>query len=144
MQKRIVPPACSTPGSSFQRLPRRVFIDSCTVQTLRKYGEYIYDGGSLGAGDIIHRIPDGVDNVEALRLICQVTSRTLFQWIVSDASRREAQAKGDPDHLKWLFELDNYARTFLAETGPSPQSEAIAARLDEPKFGYLGAGDRSL
>ena len=65
--------------------------------------------------------------------------------IISRAKRPGiAATKGDPDHLKWLFELDNYARAFLAETGPSPQSEAIAARLDEPKFGYLGAGDRSL
>lgn len=35
-------------------------------------------------------------------------------------------------------------RAFLGETGPSPESEALAVRLDETKFGYLGVGDRIL
>jgi hypothetical protein len=131
-------------NDSFEALPRRIFIDSCTVQTLRKYGEFIYDGGSIRAGDILHRISDGLGNVEALRAICQVTSHALFQWIVSDASRQEAAAKGDAGHLQWLFEIDNYSRAFLEQTDPSPESRSLAARLDEPKFGYLGAGDRIL
>jgi hypothetical protein len=137
-------PSPRWPAASFDALPRRIFIDSCTVQTLRRYGEFIYDGGSIGPGDVIYRIPDGLDSIEALRAICQVTSRALFQWIVSDASRLEAAAKGDAGHLQWLFEIDNYSRVFLDETGPSPESRALAARLDEPKFGYLGAGDRIL
>jgi hypothetical protein len=131
-------------AGSFEALPRRVFIDSCTVQTLRKYGQFIYDGGSIRSSDVIHRIPEGLDNLEALRAICQVTSRALFQWIVSDASRHEAAVKGDAGHLQQLFEIDNYARAFLGETGPSPESEALAVRLDETKFGYLGVGDRIL
>ncbi|MCL4711867.1 MAG: hypothetical protein KJZ73_11530 [Pseudorhodoplanes sp.] len=131
-------------AGSFEALPRRIFIDSCTVQTLRKYGEFIYDGGSIRAHDAVHRIPDGLDNVEALGAVCQVTSRAMFQWIVSDASRQEAAAKGDADHLQWLFEIDDYSRSFLHETGASSESRALAARLDEPKFGYLGAGDRIL
>ena len=129
---------------SFEALPRRIFIDSCTVQTLRSYGEFIYDGGSIRPSDVIRRIPDGLENVEALQAICQVTSRALFQWIVSDASRKEAAAKGDAGHLQWLFEIDSYARAFLAETGPSAESQALAAKLDQPKFGYLSAGDRIL
>jgi hypothetical protein len=127
----------------FEDLPCRIFLDSCTVQTLRKYGEFIYDGGSIMEDDRIHQIPDGFENVIALRDICQITSRALFQWIVSDASYQEAQAKRDPDHLSWLCEVAHYARGFL-ETGPSPESSAIAARLDELTFGYLGAGDRVL
>lgn len=114
------------------------------MQTLKKYGEYIYDGGEISDTDVIHRIPDGPENVEALRAICQVTSRALFQWIVSNAGHQEAQAKGNSDHLQWFLEIDHYARVFLEETGPSPESEALAARLDEVMFGYLGAGDRIL
>ncbi|MEA2875552.1 MAG: hypothetical protein QOF14_748 [Hyphomicrobiales bacterium] len=137
-------PLPGPPAGSFEALPRRIFIDTCTVQTMKKYGEYIFDGGWIGAKDVIHRVPDGLENVEALRVICQVTGRALFQWIVSDASRAEVEAKQNDAHLRWLFEIDNYSRTFLDETGPSPESVALAARLDEPKFGYLGAGDRVL
>src|SRR5260370_42522205 len=124
MERRIAcsPTTIRPAAGSFEALPRRVFIDSCTVQTLRKYGEFIYNGASIRSSDVIHRIPDGLDNVEALQAICQVTSRALFQWIVSDASRHEAAAKGDAGHLQWLFEIDNYARAFLDEAGPSPES----------------------
>jgi hypothetical protein len=95
METRVAQPKPARPRSgSFEALPRRIFIDSCTVQTLRKYGEFIFDGGSIGVGDVVHRIPHGLDNIEALRAICQVTSRALFQWIVSDASWQEAAAKG--------------------------------------------------
>ena len=145
MKTRVAAKPAPRPApGSFDALPRRIFIDSCTVQTLRKCGEFIYDGGSITPGDVICRIPDGSDNVEALRAICQVTSRAMFQWIVSEASWREAAAKHDAGHLQWLFEIDNYWRAFLGETGPSRESRALAARLDEPKFGYLGAGDRVL
>lgn len=143
MKTRITNPPALT-AKLFADLPRRIFLDSCTVQTLRKYGEFIYDGGSIMEDDRIHQIPDGFENVIALRDICQITGRALFQWIVSDASYQEAQAKRDPDHLSWLCEVAHYARGFLDETGPSPESSAIATRLDELKFGYLGAGDRIL
>lgn len=144
MNHRISQSTNTRPAAgSFEALPRRIFIDSCTVQTLRKYGEFIYNGGSIGPSDVIRRIPDGLENVEALRAVCLVTSRAMFQWMVSDASRQEAGAKHDVGHLQWLFEIDDYSRNFL-ETGPSLESRALAARLDEGKFGYLGAGDRNL
>jgi hypothetical protein len=144
METRVAPSEQTPPNSPFEALPWRIFIDSCTVQTMRRYGEFIYDGGSILGSNKIHQVPNGLENVVALRDICQVTSRALFQWIVSDASRQEARAKGDPDHLQWLYEVAHYARAFLDETGPTPDSEAIAARLDEHRFGYLGQGDRIL
>jgi hypothetical protein len=110
METRVAPSEqiASEFDSSFKALPRRVFIDSCTVQTLRRYGEFIYDGGSIADSDNIHRIPDGLENVVALRDICQVTSRAKFQWIVSEASRQEARAKSDRDHLRWLYEAAKF------------------------------------
>lgn len=136
-----IPTPCHSP---FEALPRRIFIDSCTVQTLGKYGEFIYDGGSIAEDDKIHCIPQGFENLLALRNICAVTGRAMFQWIVSDTSRMEAEAKRDSAHLQWLFEIANYARPFLEETGPTPRSRALADLLSEPRFGYLGQGDRKL
>lgn len=131
-------------AKQFEDLPRRIFLDSCTVQTLRKYGEFIYDGGSIMKDDRIHQVPDGYENVVALRDICHVTSRAHFRWMVSDASYQEAQAKRDPNHLSWLCEVVHYTRSFHEEIGPSPESKTIATRFDELKFGYLGGGDRVL
>jgi hypothetical protein len=119
-------------------------MDSCTVQTLGRYGEFIYDGGSIQPDDKIYKIPDGFENIASLRDICMVSCRALFQWIVSDSSLQEAQAKLDPYHMQWFYEIAQYARPDIQATGPTPESEALSNRVNEPRFGYLGEGDRVL
>jgi hypothetical protein len=52
---------------SFESLPRRIFLDSCTAQTLRDYGCNIYEAEPIADTDRIRRVTDGVANVEALR-----------------------------------------------------------------------------
>jgi hypothetical protein len=131
-------------AGSFEDLPFRIFLDTCTVQTIFTYGEYIHDGGVIEPANRIRRIPDGLDNVEALRLCCQVTQRAMFQWFVSDHTWAETERRGRIDQLQWLSEIDQYSRGFEKETGPTPESAALAARLAEPRFGYLGHGDRVL
>ena len=49
--------------AAFDALPLRIFLNSCTVQTLGKYGEFIYDGGPIGDDDRIHRMPDGLEEI---------------------------------------------------------------------------------
>jgi hypothetical protein len=128
----------------FERLPRRIFLDSCTAQTLRDYGEYIYEGEPIPGSGSIHRIPNGLANLEALRYIFLVNERALFEWIVSRNSLREADNKRDPGHMQWLWDIADHSITCLEGTGQTPESEALAARLKEPKFGYLSAKDRLL
>ncbi len=43
----------------FESLRRRTFLDSCTAQTLRKYGGYIYLAEPIPASDRIHCVADG-------------------------------------------------------------------------------------
>jgi hypothetical protein len=130
--------------ATFEALPYRIFLDSCTVQTLRDYGGYIYDGGSIPDNDRIHCVVDGYAKVEALRDVCLVTQRAMFEWIVSDSSFREARDKGDLGHLPWFYEIANYTRSCLERGGPRAENDALARRLDEPRFGCLSAKDREL
>jgi hypothetical protein len=80
-------------------LPRRIFLDSCTAQVLRDYGDYIYEGEPIPKSDRLHRIPDGIANVSALRHIFLVNERALFEWIVSPTSMQEAWDRRDPSHM---------------------------------------------
>jgi hypothetical protein len=129
---------------AFEALPRRIFLDSCTVQTLRDYGGYIYDGEPIADGDRIHRVADGYANVDALQVIWLVSQRAMFDWIVSESSLREARDKGDVGHLRWFYEIAGYTRGCLERGGPTAESDALARRLDEPRFGYLSTKDREL
>jgi len=129
---------------SFQSLPRRIFLDSCTAQTLRQYGGYIYEGDQIPGFDRIHRVPEGIANLQALRNIFLVNERARFEWIVSHASMREAYDKGEPGHMQWLRDIADHSEVCLAGDGPTTESEAMGARLDEPKFDYLSQKDRLL
>ena len=128
----------------FESLPRRIFLDSCTAQTLRNYGGYIYEAEPIPDFDRIHQVTDGVANIVALRDIFLVNERAMFEWIVSSRSMQEAHDKGDPGHMQWLWDIADYSGACLEDGGPTVESEALASRLGEPKFGYLGEKDRLL
>ena len=128
----------------FESLPRRLFLDSCTAQTLRNYGGYIYDGEAISDSDRIHHVTDGIANLEALRDIFLINERAQFEWIVSRGSLREAHEKRDPNHMRWLLDIAYHSQVCLEDAGPTDESEALSARLDEPKFGYLSDKDRLL
>lgn len=114
----------------FETLPRRIFLDSCTAQTLRDYGNYIYDAEPIEASDRIHRVSNGIANLEALRDIFAVNERAMFEWIVSRGSMEEAHAKRDPGHLQWLWDIADHSEVCLASEGPTAESEALSARLN--------------
>src|SRR6266568_4879834 len=107
----------------FESLPRRIFLDSCTAQTLRNYGGYIYDAELIPASDRIYRVTDGIANVEALRDIFLVNERALFEWIVSRGSMQEANDKRDPSHMQWLSDIAHHSDVCLENDGPTVQSE---------------------
>jgi hypothetical protein len=129
---------------AFESLPRRIFLDSCTAQTLRNYGGYIFDAEPIDAGDRIHKITNGIANVEALRDIFLVSKRAMFEWIVSHGSMEEADAKGDQGHMQWLWDIADHTEACLEADGSTTESEALGMRLGEPKFGYLSLPDRRL
>lgn len=128
----------------FESLPRRIFLDSCTAQTLRDYGGYIYEGEPIPSSNGIHRVPDGLANIKALRDIFIVNERALFEWMVSRGSMQEAHDKGDAGHMRWLWDIAHHTEVCLEGDGPTVESKAMASRLGKPKFGYLSGKDRLL
>jgi hypothetical protein len=129
---------------AFESLPRRIFLDSCTAQTLRDYGDYIYEAEPIPSSDRIHRVTDGIANIEALRDIFLINERAQFEWIVSHSSMQEAHDKDDPGHMQWLWDIADHSGICLEGDGPTAESKMLAARLDEAKFGYLSEKDRRL
>ena len=46
--------------------------------------------------------------------------------------------------MQWLWDIADHSDVCLEGSGPTAESESLAARLDEPKFGYLSEKDRKL
>ena len=77
-------------------------------------------------------------------MIFRLTERAQFEWIVSRGSLAEAAEKRDAGHLQWLWDIADHSTVCLVADGPTTESEGLAMRLDEPRFGYLSAKDRRL
>jgi hypothetical protein len=127
-------------------LPRRIFLDSCTLQTLQRYGEYIYDGADIPRNDKLWRVSNGIRNVEALRKIVFVYQRAPVELALSRSSLDEVVDKGDGNYLGWALEVLGYweACLRLHERGFTRKGGRIAGRLSTGSFGYLSIKDKRL
>lgn len=92
-------------GSSFYKLPRRIFLDSSTLQALQDYGAFIWDGEALSESAHVRRDPKGLDKLEALRAIMFVNQRAMFEFALSENSLVEVSDKGDALYLRWAYDV---------------------------------------
>lgn len=70
-------------SSRFEEIPQRVFLDSTILQTLLRYGGFLYENEPVDAADKIWQNPHGMANLEALRDIMHVNERAQFQFALS-------------------------------------------------------------
>lgn len=132
---------------SFHELPKRIFLDSSTLQTLQDYGEFIWENVEPSPSDRLFDIPDGYEQIDALRAIFFVNQRAMFEFALSKNSFEEVAARGDQPYLRWADDVLEHWESSLAVYRGSAFSGAgqeRALRLNDSCFGYLSAKDRSL
>jgi len=47
---------------------------------------------------------------------------------------QEGHDKGDSGHMRWLWDIADHSEVGLEGADPTAESEALAARLDEPSM----------
>ncbi len=131
--------------SSFYELPRRIFLDSSTLQALQRYGSFIFEGETLPEVSRIRRDSQGLDKLEALRAIMFVNQRAMFEFALSENSLVEVLDKGDASYLSWAYDVLDHWLICLEESGGlAPNNEPLLTKLDGGSFGYLSVKDRLL
>lgn len=131
-------------SSPFAEFPRRIFLDSSTLQTMLNYGEYLYDGGNIELTDRIHRDPEGMSKLEALRAMLELGDRAPFEFALSRNSFIEVRQAGRDSYLRWAYDVLDHWSICLAESGPPIPDQRALEALDSGAVGYLGEGDRAL
>ena len=135
----------STPPTTerFSKLPKRLFLDSSTLQGLHSYGEFIYDGGDIAPWDRLWAVTNGPENTRALREIMFVGKRATYELVLSSHSLEEVAQRRSAAYLQWAFDIVEYWESLLAvyrESGvPAFRGHGIFTDLElaSPSFGYL-------
>lgn len=133
--------------SNFENLPKRIFLDSSVLQTLGKYGEFIYDVGELDDEFRILRTPNGLKNLNALRDIIVVAQRANFKFALSENSMNEVVEKMDFRYTRWAYEMLGYWKDCMNNEDDSlfsGRGRRILEKIKEEEFGYLGIKDKLL
>jgi hypothetical protein len=131
---------------SFDLSPRRIFLDTCTVQAISDCGNYVF--GEDAFEDIvpsqITRRRDGAEMLHALRKIFLFDDRAAFDWIVSTSSIAETDRRRDRNQSSYIRDILDHSEIRINENPPDESAERYAADIDDRYFNFLSRSDRWL
>lgn len=123
-------------------VPQRIFLDSCVLQVMHRYGGFLHENEALPQDDPIRLDPLGEAKLDALRAILQVSERGSFEFALSENSLAEVGRARDSSYLRWAYDVLDY---WLAFEAAEIRSELPARPvMTSASLGYLSEGDRTL
>ncbi len=121
-------------------LPRRIYLDTSTLQNLYDFGGEIFEGESFEPGGRAARVQGLADEVDALRMIFMVNERAMFEFVVTEASLREVVNRTHPGYTQWVYDvLDTWLIQSDGEEPPTP-----GTTLEDRRFGLISGKDSRL
>ena len=128
------------PVEAWLSLPRRVYLDTSTLQKLYDFGAEIFEGDLFEPGGRAARVQGLADEIDALRMIFMVNERAMFEFVVTEASLREVVNRTHPGYTQWVYDvLDTWLIQSNGEQPPTP-----SRTFDDRRFGMISVKDRQL
>jgi hypothetical protein len=122
-----VPPS-DDPLQAWESLPKRIYLDTGTLQALFDYGDVIWESEAFVRTARAAKVAGLSEEVEALRRIFTVNERAQFEFVVTQASLREVISRGRPGYTQWVHDVLDTWRVQSDDAQP-PTAAAAQKRL---------------
>jgi hypothetical protein len=121
-------------------LPRRIYLDTSTLQKLHDFGGEVFEGEPFVPVGRAAKVKGLAGELDALWMIFLVNQRAMFEFVVTEASLREVVARDKSRFTQWVFDvLDTWLIQSEGEEQPQP-----GTTFDDSRFGMISAMDRRL
>jgi hypothetical protein len=128
------------PVTAWLSLPRRIYLDTSTLQKVFDYGGVIFEGEPFEPVGRATRVKGLSDELGALRMIFLVNERAMFEFVVTEASLREVEGRDEPRYTQWVYDvLDTWLIQSASEELPAP-----GTTFEDRRFGMISVKDRRL
>jgi hypothetical protein len=128
------------PVEAWLSLPRRIYLDTSTLQKLYDFGGEIFEGEPFKPVGRAARVKGLADEIDALRMIFMVNERAMFEFVVTEASLREIVNRTYPGYTRWVYDvLDTW---LIQSEGEKPSTPGTS--FEDRRFGMISVKDRRL
>jgi hypothetical protein len=126
--------------SAWISLPRRIYLDASTLQTVYDYGEVIWEAEPFEPIGRAAKVQGLAEEVDALRMIFLVNQRAMFEFVVTEASLREVEMRGRPTGSSRC----RARRRPIACSSAGQEPQVPGVTFDDRRFGNISRKDRRL
>lgn len=128
------------PVGAWLSLPRRIYLDTSTLQKLYDFGGEIFESEPFEPGGRAVRVQGLADEIDALRMIFMINERAMFEFVVTEASLCEVVNRAHPRYTRWVYDvLDTWLIQSEGEQPPTP-----GRTFDDRRFGMISVKDSQL
>jgi len=132
--------AAEDPVRAFARLPHRIYLDTCTLQTIYEYDGVIFEDEPLDPRNRAATIDGLPEQLEALRKIFIINERAMFEFVITKTSLREVVAWDRRRYTQWVHDVRD---PWLVQSG-GYEPGRWGMTLYNPRFGMISKADRIL
>jgi hypothetical protein len=128
------------PVEAWLSLPRRIYLDTSTLQKLYDFSGEIFEGDPFQPVGRAARVQSLADEIDALRMIFMVNERAMFEFVVTAASLREVINRTRPGYTQWSYDvLDTWLIQSEGEKPPTPGTTLEHDQRERPSAAPGGA-----
>ena len=128
------------PVRAWLSLPRRIYLDTSTLQNLYDFGGEIFEGEPFEPDGRAARVHGLAAEIDALQMIFTINQRAMFEFVVTEASLHEVVNRARPGYTQWVYDV---LGTWLIQT-ESEERPTPGKTFDDRRFGMISVKDRRL